>query len=60
MHAPTGPAEPRRTRRINVTCPFDGAQFNVCTGAVLRGPAKDPLTTHRVVVDGNVARVELD
>jgi hypothetical protein len=33
--------------------------INVC-GAVLRGPAKDPLTTQRVVVDGIVARVELD
>jgi nitrite reductase/ring-hydroxylating ferredoxin subunit len=26
-----------------VTCPLHGAQFNVWTGAVLRGPAKDPL-----------------
>jgi nitrite reductase/ring-hydroxylating ferredoxin subunit len=43
-----------------VTCPLHGAQFNVCTGAVLRGPAKDPITSYRVVVDGDLGRVELD
>ena len=42
-----------------VTCPLHGAQFNVWTGAVLRGPAKDPLTTFRVTVDGEVGRVEV-
>ena len=41
-----------------VTCPLHGSQFNVCSGAVLRGPAMDPLMTYRVVVDGNVGRVE--
>ena len=41
-----------------VTCPLHGSQFNVCTGAVLRGPAKDPLKTYRVIVDGEVGRVE--
>jgi nitrite reductase/ring-hydroxylating ferredoxin subunit len=41
-----------------VTCPLHGSQFNVCSGAVLRGPAMDPLTTYRVVVNGNVGRVE--
>ena len=43
-----------------VTCPNHRAQFNVYTGAVLRGPARDPLTTYRVAVDGNIGRVELD
>jgi nitrite reductase/ring-hydroxylating ferredoxin subunit len=41
-----------------VTCPWHGSQFNVCTGAVLRGPATDPLATYHVVVDGEVGRVE--
>ena len=41
-----------------VTCPLHGSQFNVCSGAVLRGPAVDPLMTHRVVVNGDVGRVE--
>jgi uncharacterized protein YbjT (DUF2867 family)/nitrite reductase/ring-hydroxylating ferredoxin subunit len=42
-----------------VTCPLHGAQFNVWTGTVLRGPAKDPLKTYRVTVDGEVGRVEV-
>jgi nitrite reductase/ring-hydroxylating ferredoxin subunit len=42
-----------------VTCPLHGAQFNVWTGAVLRGPAKDPLQTYRVNVDGDIGRIEL-
>ena len=41
-----------------VTCPLHGSQFNVCSGEVLRGPALDPLMTYRVVVDGDVGRVE--
>ncbi len=42
-----------------VTCPLHGAQFNVWTGAVLRGPAKDPLKTYRVTIEGDVGRVEV-
>jgi len=41
-----------------VTCPYHGSQFNVCTGAVLRGPASDPLKTYRVIVDGEIGRIE--
>ena len=41
-----------------VTCPLHGAQFNVWTGAVLRGPAKDALKTYPVTVDGEVGRIE--
>jgi uncharacterized protein YbjT (DUF2867 family)/nitrite reductase/ring-hydroxylating ferredoxin subunit len=43
-----------------VTCPLHGAQFNVWTGAVLRGPATTPLRTYRVIVDGDVGRVVTD
>jgi uncharacterized protein YbjT (DUF2867 family)/nitrite reductase/ring-hydroxylating ferredoxin subunit len=42
-----------------VTCPLHGAQFNVWTGAVLRGPARDPLKTYRVTVDGEVGHVDV-
>ena len=41
-----------------VTCPYHGAQFNVCTGAVLRGPAREPIQTYRVFVEGDIGRVE--
>ena len=41
-----------------VTCPWHGAQFNVCTGAVLKGPAADSLKTFRVVVEGEIGRVD--
>lgn len=43
-----------------VTCPWHGAQFDVCTGAVLRGPARETLKTYRVDVDGDVGRVRED
>ena len=42
-----------------VTCPLHGAQFNVWTGAVLRGPATQPLETYSVTIDGNVGRVDV-
>lgn len=42
-----------------VTCPLHGAQFNIWTGVVLRGPAKDPLKTYPVTVEGDVGRVEV-
>ncbi len=41
-----------------VTCPKHGAQFNVTTGEVLRGPAEIPLRTYRVRVEGEVGCVE--
>jgi nitrite reductase/ring-hydroxylating ferredoxin subunit len=41
-----------------VTCPWHGSQFNVCTGAVLRGPATEPAKTYRVIVEGEIGRVE--
>jgi nitrite reductase/ring-hydroxylating ferredoxin subunit len=42
-----------------VTCPWHGSQFNVCTGAAIKGPAEDPLATYRVTVDGEIARVDV-
>jgi nitrite reductase/ring-hydroxylating ferredoxin subunit len=41
-----------------VTCPWHGSRFDVTTGQVVRGPAKAALKTYRVVVEGEVARVE--
>jgi nitrite reductase/ring-hydroxylating ferredoxin subunit len=53
-----GPLSEGSLDGTTVTCPLHGAQFNVWTGAVLRGPAKDPLKTYRVTVDGEIGRVE--
>jgi nitrite reductase/ring-hydroxylating ferredoxin subunit len=52
-----GPLSKGKLDGSTVTCPWHGSQFNVCTGAVLRGPAIDPLT-YRVVVEGEIGRVE--
>src|SRR5262249_13364233 len=54
-----GPLSEGSLDGTTVTCPLHGAQFNVWTGAVLRGPAEDPLETYRVTVDGEVGRVEV-
>ena len=53
-----GPLSEGKLDGSTVTCPWHGAQFNVCTGAVLRGPAVNPLKTYRVVVEGEIGRVE--
>jgi len=53
-----GPLNEGKLEGSTVTCPWHGAQFNVCTGAVLRGPATDPVKTYRVVVEGEIGRVE--
>jgi nitrite reductase/ring-hydroxylating ferredoxin subunit len=42
-----------------VTCPWHGSQFNVCTGAAVRGPAEAPLANYRVTVEGEVGRVDV-
>jgi len=43
-----------------VACPLHGARFDIWTGAVLRGPARLPLRTYPVVVDGDVGHVITD
>ncbi len=53
-----GPLSEGKLDGSTVTCPWHGAQFDVCTGAVLRGPAVQPLKTYRVVVEGEIGRVE--
>jgi nitrite reductase/ring-hydroxylating ferredoxin subunit len=53
-----GPLSEGRLDGSTVTCPWHGAQFEVCSGAVLRGPARDPLRTRPVVVQDGIGRVE--
>src|ERR1041385_5097263 len=53
-----GPLSEGKFDGSTVTCPWHGSQFNVCTGAVLRGPAAEPLKTYRVGVEGKIGSVE--
>jgi nitrite reductase/ring-hydroxylating ferredoxin subunit len=53
-----GPLNEGKLDGATVTCPWHGAQFNVCTGAVIRGPATQPLKTYRVVVEGEIGSTE--
>jgi nitrite reductase/ring-hydroxylating ferredoxin subunit len=42
-----------------VTCPWHGAQFNVRTGKVLRGPARQDIQTYAVRLEGDSILVSL-
>jgi 3-phenylpropionate/trans-cinnamate dioxygenase ferredoxin component len=53
-----GPLSEGKLDGSTVTCPWHGSQFNVCTGAVLRGPATEPIKTYRAIVEGNIGSVE--
>ena len=55
-----GPLSKGKLEGSTVTCPWHGSEFNVCTGEVLRGPATEALKTYRVIVDGDIGRVEVD
>jgi nitrite reductase/ring-hydroxylating ferredoxin subunit len=41
-----------------ITCPWHGSCFDVTNGKVLCGPATEPVRTYRVLVDGEIGRVE--
>jgi nitrite reductase/ring-hydroxylating ferredoxin subunit len=42
-----------RLEGTTVTCACHGSQFDVTSGAVLRGPAQRPVRSHRVEVRGS-------
>jgi nitrite reductase/ring-hydroxylating ferredoxin subunit len=42
-----------------LTCPWHYSQFNVTSGAVLRGPAYKPLRAYAAVEKGNAILIEL-
>ena len=53
-----GPLDKGKLEGATVTCPIHGAQFDITTGTAVRGPARDPLKTYRVTVEGEVGRVD--
>jgi len=53
-----GPLNEGTLKDSTVTCPWHGSEFNVCTGAVLRGPAKESVKIYTVIVEGETGRVE--
>ena len=43
-----------------VTCPCHGSQFDVASGAVLRGPAQRPVHSRPVHVEGDDLFIEME
>ena len=41
-----------------VTCPCHGSQFDVTSGAVIRGPAQRPVRSRSVEVEGDELQIE--
>ncbi len=52
-----GPLSEGELQANQIICPWHASCFDVTNGAVMCGPAKDPLRTYRVEADGNVLRV---
>lgn len=41
-----------------VICPCHGSQFDATSGAVLEGPAREPVETHEIRVEGGSLEIE--
>lgn len=54
-----GPLSEGECEEHVITCPWHGAQFDLKTGDVLSPPAKRPLRSYRVQVEGNSIKVEI-
>jgi nitrite reductase/ring-hydroxylating ferredoxin subunit len=55
----SGPLNDGELEGCIVTCPWHGAQFDVRTGKVLRGPARQDLYTYPVKVEDNAIFISL-
>jgi nitrite reductase/ring-hydroxylating ferredoxin subunit len=42
-----------------VTCPCHGSQFDVTTGAVLRGPAEDPVESYPIRIEDDAIQISV-
>jgi 3-phenylpropionate/trans-cinnamate dioxygenase ferredoxin subunit len=48
-----------RLQETTVTCPCHGSQFDVTSGAVLRGPATKPVASYRTRIDNGMVLAEI-
>src|SRR5436305_7490044 len=55
----SGPLNEGELEGAVLTCPWHLAQFDVRTGKVLRGPARQDLATYSIRVDGNDVYINL-
>jgi 3-phenylpropionate/trans-cinnamate dioxygenase ferredoxin component len=54
----SGPLDQGELEGHILTCPLHLAQFDVRTGKVLRGPAREDLAAYKVRIEGRVILVE--
>ena len=59
LHASGVLACRRGAQGTTVTCPCHGSEFNVTTGDVLRGPAREPVRSYPVRLEDGALRVEV-
>jgi len=55
----SGPLNEGELEGHTLTCPWHGAQFDVRTGQVLRGPARQEILTYPVQIDGDDILIRL-
>jgi nitrite reductase/ring-hydroxylating ferredoxin subunit len=55
----SGPLSDGEFEGCVVTCPWHGAQFDITTGKVLRGPARQDLMTYPVQIHDNAILIGL-
>ncbi len=54
-----GPLHRGRLVEGRIACPWHGSQFDLATGAVVRGPANVPLSVYPVKVEGDALEFTL-
>jgi 3-phenylpropionate/trans-cinnamate dioxygenase ferredoxin component len=55
----SGPLNEGELDNCVLTCPWHGAQFDVRTGKVLRGPARQDILTYPVKIEGEAILIQL-
>lgn len=55
----SGPLNEGEIEGFALTCPWHGAQFDVRTGKVLRGPARQDILTYPVKVEDDTVFIQL-